>query len=485
MKFPQAKNKTLLVMPRIFIFMVCAALMAISVSAQKELVPENVGYDLDQCANGSSGILQCAGANWQNGNLNGQQAKYVEGESVPYRVKITGLGVGSTGNTVTLEWDTTESSGKHAIDYLTSFDRSIGVAPNHTGQPAGLPCDNAGFTCNPVGTTFPIPLDPLVATGGVNGPVTQVGGQFFTIYNGTITGATAYTTTGTYANASQTSIVLTFSATTENVVIAWGGHISTRLDWGNNLSAVGLNGSPYHMRILTSGNQDRSLSVDAVIYPAVVTVIKRVINLDGTFASTFAFGFQTTTGASTAFPANFTLTDSDPTSPGGASRQDTNVQLFAAANTITIVENQTANNRYILTGLTCTEVGVGLNPVVNTTWNLGTRTATIIPDEAESITCTFTNSEQTTTAAPSSISGRVLSSFGAGIGGVRVSVFSPATGTTLTRTTNQFGYYTFNDLETGEFYMVTVSSKRYTFSDNTRSFTLNDSIGDLDFTANP
>src|SRR4051812_47907073 len=49
--------------------------------------------DIDQCANGGVGNpdLQCTGSNWQNGNLNGNQAHYNEGDSVPYRMKFGGL----------------------------------------------------------------------------------------------------------------------------------------------------------------------------------------------------------------------------------------------------------------------------------------------------------------------------------------------------------------------------------------------------------
>src|SRR4029077_17721362 len=73
-------------------------------------------------------------------------------------------------------------------------------------------------------------------------------------------------------------IAITFSASVGNPVLAWGGHIASRADWGANNSAVAISGSPYHMRLIdldgAGGNQDRSLSEGAVIFPASITIIK-------------------------------------------------------------------------------------------------------------------------------------------------------------------------------------------------------------------
>ena len=78
--------------------------------------------DLDQCANGGVGSpdLQCidppgSANNWQNGNLNGNQAHYNENESVPYRLRMSNLTAGSS-TTVTLEWDTSKRKDKVFFD---------------------------------------------------------------------------------------------------------------------------------------------------------------------------------------------------------------------------------------------------------------------------------------------------------------------------------------------------------------------------------
>src|SRR5690349_17213088 len=69
--------------------------------------------NLDTCANGPiTGPVQCTGANWDNGNLNGSKSHYFEGDSVPYRTVFDGLTVGNT-YTISVEYDTTQG-GKHA-----------------------------------------------------------------------------------------------------------------------------------------------------------------------------------------------------------------------------------------------------------------------------------------------------------------------------------------------------------------------------------
>src|SRR5678815_2869489 len=86
-----------------------------------------------------------------------------------------------------------------------------------------------------------------------------------------------------YAANSSTSITVQFNATASTAVLAWGGHISTRLNWGAPNSAIAINGSPYHMRltnltcsgageVCNVGNQDHQLAADAVFFPVQLTI---------------------------------------------------------------------------------------------------------------------------------------------------------------------------------------------------------------------
>jgi hypothetical protein len=77
-----------------------------------------------------------------------------------------------------------------------------------------------------------------------------------------------------------------------NIVIAWGGHIASAQDWGTGNSASAVSGSPYHMSLdavdgSVTGSMDRSLKTDAIssvpltpgpgsptVTPTITTVVK-------------------------------------------------------------------------------------------------------------------------------------------------------------------------------------------------------------------
>lgn len=88
-------------------------------------------------------------------------------------------------------------------------------------------------------------------------------------------------------------------------------------------------------------------------------------------------------------------------------------------------------------------------------------------------------------AADVSAGGRVTDRNGRGLRGVGVFVTDTFTGETRYAITSPFGYYSFDNLEAGRLYFVSVSSKQYSFSESVRAFTLNDNLSNLDFVANP
>ena len=90
-----------------------------------------------------------------------------------------------------------------------------------------------------------------------------------------------------------------------------------------------------------------------------------------------------------------------------------------------------------------------------------------------------------TTAANASISGRVTTADGRGISNAKVVITGNALAQPRIATTGSFGYYTFDGLATGETYVVTVNSKRFTFSSPSQVFSLVDNIADANFTADP
>ncbi len=90
-----------------------------------------------------------------------------------------------------------------------------------------------------------------------------------------------------------------------------------------------------------------------------------------------------------------------------------------------------------------------------------------------------------TVAAGGSISGRVTTANGQGIRNAKVVITGNSLIEPLVASTGSFGYFRFEGLPTGDTYVVTVNSKRYTFSMPSRVIALADNVVDADFIADP
>jgi hypothetical protein len=67
------------------------------------------------------------------------------------------------------------------------------------------------------------------------------------------------------------------------------------------------------------------------------------------------------------------------------------------------------------------------------------------------------------TGASAAITGRVVDEFGRGISRARVSAFDANTASSATASTNQLGYFVIADQPVGDFYIINVRHKFYTF----------------------
>ncbi|HVE56299.1 MAG TPA: LamG-like jellyroll fold domain-containing protein, partial [Pyrinomonadaceae bacterium] len=85
-------------------------------------------------------------------------------------------------------------------------------------------------------------------------------------------------------------------------------------------------------------------------------------------------------------------------------------------------------------------------------------------------------------AANVSLSGHVVAGK-SGLNNVTVTLSGGSLPQPISARTNNFGYYQFNNLPVGETYVLTVSSKRYVFTEPSRIVNLLDSVTDADFTA--
>ncbi|HEY0426363.1 MAG TPA: lamin tail domain-containing protein [Pyrinomonadaceae bacterium] len=88
------------------------------------------------------------------------------------------------------------------------------------------------------------------------------------------------------------------------------------------------------------------------------------------------------------------------------------------------------------------------------------------------------------TAASATLQGRVITSDGSGISKANVVLIDSA-GVSRTVLTSSFGYFTFEELPTGQTYTISVQKKLYQFNPATRAITLNEDLTDFEFRAEP
>ena len=237
--------------------------------------------NLDQGAN-EKVTTPVSPVSWVNGNLNSNQAHFLEGYSIPYRAILGDLVVGKT-YTLVIGFDQRDGS-KHALDYITHFQRLESHAIfGHPAETVDPLLDIAGFPASYFTTTdvFTIPAPSVTGSPVAGQPATSfnalpAGEQVMTGYNVDLL-SVVYSSSGSLTDAhSETVVNITFTALKETAVLAWGGHIASQPDWGKGESASAISGSPYHMRLknwiiddveVSIGNQDRSLKTDAVFIP--------------------------------------------------------------------------------------------------------------------------------------------------------------------------------------------------------------------------
>jgi hypothetical protein len=413
-----------------------------------------------QCQNGkASSPNACSNSAYSTGALNKNNSHYVEGDSIPYQVTVSAP-ANSTGNTITLNYDTSKG-GIHAFDYLTAYDRTETVASGND------PCTGTGADCA-LKTTFTIPDDPNIA----NDP----SGRLLTMFGGTITNVSAFTLSGSFAGDSSESVTITFSMgpNASTGIIAVGGHLSTRKDWGNGKASPNISGSPFHF---DSGGNQLQVQIGALTAAATINIVKLVHNLSGTNLNPTAhFGFISNGGPL----GNFSLTDTDPSATVGGVMTATTGNVGTSFTVSEDLANMPLG--YTFTQGSCVIDPAGFANTSTATANIGVNTvATIVPGEGNTITCTYQNGGGFTTAAKVTIGGRIADSSGRGISGARVTIIDDH-GQSRIATTNTFGYYSFDEIEVGRAYVVGVSARRYTFT--SRLLALTDALSNIDFVAN-
>ena len=225
----------------------------------------SLSVNLDQFANQP-------GQGWQNGDLNGNNSTYGEGDVVPFRLAIEGLAAGQ--HTIHLNYDFL-TGGSEAYDFLATWN--VTENPNKCADPnsggASSQCPNSLGSAD----IHAFPGDsftPAVSPGlTVNGAMAFAGvSRNLTMYGGTVNSITAP------AHASgKGDMTLTFTTTSDWAFFLWGAHIAQSAYWnesngGAANGAATISGAPWHMRTQqldnsSNKNQDRSIQPSAIAAP--------------------------------------------------------------------------------------------------------------------------------------------------------------------------------------------------------------------------
>jgi hypothetical protein len=223
------------------------------------LVQAGTSANLDQSRNGTD-ASPISPTTWANGNAGSSQAHYLEGMSVAYRCLMTGL----TANkqiTVVIGYDIRNSS-KNAIDYLTYYDRLLPHSFSlHSTAETIAPLSGSGLASSTAYTTYTIPQPTSIESGIAAGQprlsynALTSAERLMTLYNGTIDTIYYVSEGDLTASSSETQLAIVFTVSGATAVLAWGGHIASRSDWGiingDPQSAGGISGSPFHMRMVS------------------------------------------------------------------------------------------------------------------------------------------------------------------------------------------------------------------------------------------
>jgi flagellar hook capping protein FlgD len=246
---------------------------------------------IEQVRNGVASAPTTPIPAWVTGNAGASNAHYLESHSIAYRTVMDGMPTDGSVIELVIAYNV-KRSGSYAIDYLTQYQRLLphvlfghrdpevfdplsGVTGVGAGiSTAAIPVPTVNVAIDPDGSD-PEPAASQPSTSMTSLPASE---RVMTLFGGTLIDV-SYVSQGDVnlaTSSSETQVKVRFIPSGPKAVLAWGGHIACRWDWGFNAngtprSAGGISGSSYHMRLVnwnlgSLGNQDRSMSTDAV-YP--------------------------------------------------------------------------------------------------------------------------------------------------------------------------------------------------------------------------
>lgn len=254
-----------------------------------------------QGQNGGVGLPVESPVQFERGNSNGSKSHFAEGYSVPYRIEFTTLEANQQYR-VRIAFDVKKNE-KVSFDYITGFQnlqlrQSLpselvdplvgtglaslsGISSSFLAIPAPTFTTNTSFN-----STASASFSQLKTAAGLNPETSMPTSPYsaslrnkgnMVIWNATLN-SIQYVGGVDISPATVSvaiDVVFTKANNANNVVLAWGGHIASLLDWGVGNSASSIPGSPYHMYVETvvktsdgdvicNGNMDCQIAADAV-----------------------------------------------------------------------------------------------------------------------------------------------------------------------------------------------------------------------------
>ncbi|MDE3083122.1 MAG: hypothetical protein KGJ39_06850 [Acidobacteriota bacterium] len=233
----------------------------------------SVNVDFAQCANGSPFASAC---NWINGDLNGQNSTYYEGDATTQVVGLSGLAAGTY--TLQLTYATTLKN-RHAYDFLTDYNESNTFlsAPKDVCAMAGQSADVTACQASAVSvTSTPIVQDASIAP--TVGSLTAYSSASYQMIGGFLASATA-PTVASVNNGTDSTVSVTFvvggtggqattgitsgsgASTTYTAYLTFGAHVASEVQWGPGTGAGSISGSPYHVVLGDLAYDGQTISV--------------------------------------------------------------------------------------------------------------------------------------------------------------------------------------------------------------------------------
>jgi hypothetical protein len=285
---------------------VASILLLLGICLPSVLVAQRLTVDFRQAANDDR-TSALGNVRWVQSVLQGNNARYYEGMSVPQRILLTGIPA-TLGNVHSLTFSyLATKGGKHAYDFLTSYSQALDAAAAIAGPgilvnlnecgpdfspPSSLPAVCAALHSGPNAYTLNIPdalgtaLGHNVASGAANYEA-RFGNRTIDIYGNAPIIFPSLAFNG-YSGSRDlyAEYTFTWTSTANAILIEMGGHLALGVDvpgagsgiaCGIGLGAGSISGAPFHFRLSrldgkAIGSRDNQILGNAIRIPVACDV---------------------------------------------------------------------------------------------------------------------------------------------------------------------------------------------------------------------